>query len=107
MANLLQTKSSLTDRYQTTIPNAVRKALHLNKRDKILYTVQPDGNVLLSKIDEDHSDPIIDEFLNFLTNDMQNNPHQLTSIDPALLNRIESLIANVAIDLDERLTDDE
>ncbi|MFM7907200.1 MAG: type II toxin-antitoxin system PrlF family antitoxin, partial [Microcystis sp.] len=28
-------ESTLTDRYQTTIPDSVRKALGLNKRDKI------------------------------------------------------------------------
>ena len=35
MANaLLVSESTLTDRYQTTVPDAVRKALHLNKREK-------------------------------------------------------------------------
>ena len=28
-------ESTLTDRYQTTVPEPVRKALGLNKRDKI------------------------------------------------------------------------
>jgi antitoxin PrlF len=50
MANsLLITESTLTDRYQTTVPDAVRKALHLGKREKIRYTIQPDGNVLMSR----------------------------------------------------------
>ena len=107
MANLLQTESTLTDRYQTTIPDAVRKALHLNKRDKILYTVQPDGYVLLSKIDDAQDDPIIDDFLNFIADDIKKNPQHLTSINQTLLNRIESLVADVEFDLDESVTDEE
>jgi antitoxin PrlF len=41
-----EAESTLTDRYQTTIPDPVRKALHLNKRDKIHYTIQPNGQVI-------------------------------------------------------------
>lgn len=37
-------ESTLTDRYQTTIPEPIRKALGLNKRDKIRYTIQPPDN---------------------------------------------------------------
>lgn len=107
MANLLQTESTLTDRYQTTIPDTVRKALHLNKRDKIRYTVQPDGHVFISKIDEYQDDPIIDNFLDFIADDIRKNPQHLTSIDQTLLNRIESLVAGVEFDLDEQLFDEE
>lgn len=107
MANLLQTESTLTDRYQTTIPDAVRKALHLNKRDKILYTVQPDGHVVLSKIDENQNDPIIDNFLNFIAEDIRKNPQHLAPINQALFNKIESLVAGVEFDLHESLSDNE
>lgn len=106
MANLLQTESTLTDRYQTTIPDAVRKALHLHKRDKILYTVQPDGHVFISKIDETQNDPIIDNFLSFMADDLRQNPQHLTSINKTLLNRIESLVTDVAFNLDESLPED-
>lgn len=107
MAILLQTESTLTDRYQTTIPDAVRKALHLNKRDKILYTVQPDGHVHLSKIDENQDDPVIDTFLDFIAEDLRNNPKNLTSVNKTLFNRIESLVDGVQFDLNDLLTDEE
>lgn len=107
MAKLLQTKSTLTDRYQTTIPDAVRKALHLNKRDKILFTVQPEGSVLLSKVDETNEDPIIESFLNFIANDIKRNPQNLSSINEMLLNRIQSLVADVEFDIEESLPDEE
>jgi antitoxin PrlF len=107
VAKLLQTQSTLTDRYQTTIPDAVRKALHLNKRDKILYSVQPDGQVLLSKIEENQDDPIIENFLDFIAEDIRKNPQHLTSMNQKLFNRIESLVDGVEFDLNEMLLDEE
>ena len=49
MAHALKLESTLTDRYQTTVPNAVRHALKLGKRDKICYLIQPDGGVILAR----------------------------------------------------------
>jgi antitoxin PrlF len=106
MAHPLQTESTLTDRYQTTIPDAVRKVLHLKKRDKIQYIVQPDGHVLISKVEENHDDPVIDNFLSFLAKDMQHHPQRLSSISSSLLNRIESVVTDVTFNLDEELSDD-
>ena len=60
---LLSSESTLTDRYQTTVPEPIRKALGLNKRDKIRYTIEPDGRVIISRADE--SDPILEKFLDF------------------------------------------
>lgn len=107
MANLLKSKSTLTDRYQTTIPDTVRKALHLNKRDKILFTVQANGQVSLSKVDETHSDPLIDDFLNFLAKDIKQNPQHLTPVNQTLIDSIAPLIANVEVDLNKPLPDEE
>lgn len=106
MARLLQTESTLTDRYQTTVPDAVRKALHLGKRDKIRYTVQSDGHVLMTRAEEEE-DPVIAEFLNFIAKDIQNNPKNLTTINQDLVSRINSLVTNVEVNTDEPLTDDE
>jgi len=46
MAATLEAESTLTDRYQTTVPETVRRALRLGKRDKIHYTIRPGGEVL-------------------------------------------------------------
>ena len=43
MPATMQVESTLTDRYQTTVPDTVRRALRLGKRDKISYTIRPDG----------------------------------------------------------------
>ena len=101
MANtLLVSESTLTDRYETTVPNAVRKALRLNKREKIRYTIQPDGSVLLSRADQDETDLALGSFLTFLANDIQQNPQRLKAVTPELISRIQDLVGNIDIDID-------
>jgi antitoxin PrlF len=98
-------ESTLTDRYQTTIPDPVRKILGLNKRDKICYTIQSDGQVVISRADQTESDPILGQFLDFLARDIQNNPQHIQAISPDLLSRVQSLVSEVDLDLDTPLSD--
>lgn len=43
-------QSTLTDRFQTTIPLEVRQALNLLPRQRIAYEVRGDGSVLLRPV---------------------------------------------------------
>lgn len=100
---VFETESTLTDRYQTTVPEPVRRALKLGKRDKVHYTIQSDGSVLLSRVIvpiEDEPDPVLGKFLQFLANDIEQNPHRLQPLSAELMARIERLTANVDADLD-------
>jgi antitoxin PrlF len=106
MPALIAAESTLTDRYQTTVPDAVRKALKLGKRDKLRYTVQPDGNVLLSRADDADTDPALTAFLNFLANDMTQHPGHLQGLDPTLVQRMQALTAGVTVDMDAPLSAD-
>jgi len=103
----LHSDSTLTDRYQTTIPEMVRKALHLKKHDKIRYTCQADGTVFISRTDEDENDPILSQFLIFLANDIGQNPKNVSSISSDLVERISSLVSDVEIDLNSPLSDED
>lgn len=103
MSKTLPSASTLTDRYQTTIPESVRELLHLKKRDKITYTLEDDGRIVISRASED--DPILGEFLNFLANDIKNNPSHITSFNQALIDRACHLTAGVDINLDVSLDD--
>jgi antitoxin PrlF len=103
---LFTTESTLTDRYQTTVPDAVRKALHLGKREKIRYTIQSDGNVLLSRADVSEQDPALGSFLTFLAKDIQGHPEHLNAATPELVARIQGLVGSVEVDLDSPLDDE-
>jgi len=104
---LLVSESTLTERYQTTIPDQVRKALGLKKREKIRFTIQPDGQVLLSRADQNEEDPVIGQFLSFLAQDISNHPERLSIVGSDLAGRIQSLISGIDIDLDLPLSEDE
>lgn len=100
-------ESTLTDRYQTTVPDPIRKVLGLNKRDKICYTIQPGGQVVISRADKTQSDPILGQFLNFLARDIEKNPQHLQVISSDLVSRVQSLVAEIDLDLDASLSDED
>jgi antitoxin PrlF len=101
--------STLTDRYQTTVPEAVRRALNLGKRDRIAYTIRPDGGVELQRADSGgaEDDPVLQSFLSFLARDMQTRPDRLTQIDADLAARLERLVGDVDVDFDQPLPAEE
>jgi len=107
MPALIAAESTLTDRYQTTVPDAVRRALNLGKRDKLRYTVQLDGNVLLTRAADADTDPVLDAFLGFLAKDIAQHPKRLQGLDPALMQRMQALTAGVTVDVDALLSADD
>lgn len=108
MPATLQLESTLTDRYQTTVPDAVRRALKLGKRDKIRYLLMPDGAVVMQRaIEADADDPTLDAFLGFLASDLAANPQRITALDAGLQKRIQSLVGKIEVDLDAALPDEE
>lgn len=108
MSAILEAESKLTERYQTTVPESVRRALKLGKRDKIRFTIRPDGDVVLTRSGQaDDEDPVMGRFLKFLAHDMTTHPERLTALDANLVHRIGSLVSDAVIDLDEPLLADD
>ncbi len=105
MAATLEVESTLTDRYQTTVPETVRRALQLGKRDKIHYTIRPGGEVVLTRAEctvED--DPVLGQFLGFLARDIASHPERLQAIDASFVQRLQSLAGGIEVDLDAPLS---
>ena len=108
MAATLEVESTLTDRYQTTVPETVRRALKLGKRDKIHYTIRPDGEIVLTRAGAaEGEDPVLGQFLNFLARDIVSHPQRLLSVDAGLVRRIQALIGDVEVKLDAPLSADD
>lgn len=104
MNNTLEIESTLTDRYQTTVPEPVRRLLHLGKRDKLRYQILSDGTVVLSRAETaDAGDPALLGFLSFLENDIKARPQAIRALDGARLAGAQALIGDVEVDLDEML----
>lgn len=102
-------ESKLTARYQTTVPESVRNVLGLKKLDKISYQILSNGQVVISRADPNESerDPVLEKFLNFLAQDLENNPQRLTTINSDLVNHVQSLVDDVAIDLNASLPEED
>lgn len=108
MPTILEAESSLTDRYQTTVPEPIRRALKLGKRDKIHYAVHADGEVVLTRaLPVEEHDPALGAFLTFLARDIGNHPERLQALDGGLLRRIQALVGGTEVDLDAPLAADD
>jgi len=106
---MLMTESTLTERYQTTIPETVRRALGLQKRDKIGYDIRENGAVVLfraaSPADED---PALGSFLTFLAQDIAEHPEHLVPLTGDLLTAMQQAAAAVPdLDMDAPLSVDD
>lgn len=104
---ILEVESTLTDRYQTTVPETVRRALRLDKRDKIHYTIRPGGEVVLSRARGSEDDPVLGQFLAFLERDIARHPERLEAIDASLAARLRALVGDLEVDLDAPLSADD
>lgn len=102
---LVTAESTLTDRYQTTIPELVRKALGLGKRDKLEFLLDETGAVRLKKAQdlEEHEDPTLMAFLDLLAKDIEQNPQNLREVPDSFWLAIDKLTEGVEVDLDEKL----
>lgn len=98
-------ESTLTDRYQTTVPSSVRKALGLSKQDKIAYHIGTDGKVYIARAEEE--DPVLEKFLTFLAKDIEQNPQNLKPVPAEWVERARSLVAGMDSDLDAPLLDED
>ena len=108
MAANLEVESTLTDRYQTTVPETVRRALKLGKRDKIHYSIRPDGEVVITRASPtEDEDPVLGQFLDFLARDIANHPEQLQPIDADLVQHIQRVVGSTDVDLDSPLLADD
>jgi antitoxin PrlF len=108
MPATIEAESTLTDRYQTTVPETVRRALRLGKRDKIHYTIRPNGEVVLTRAAPgDSDDPALMPFLGFLARDMAEHPERLQAVDAGLAQRIRALVGGVEVDLEAPLSADD
>ena len=108
MSASLEVESTLTDRYQTTVPQTVRRALRLGKRDKIHYSIRPGGEVVLTRVDAAQvDDPVLGEFLGFLARDIADHPQRLKTLDASLVQRLQSLSGGIEVDLEAPLSADD
>jgi antitoxin PrlF len=105
MSRSTQDESTLTNRYQTTIPRSVRETLGLHRGDKLRYRLHEDGRVILERAGD--ADPALGPFLDLLEQDMARHPGLIRALDADLGQRLQSLTEGIEVDLDVTLPADD
>lgn len=95
--------STLTARYQTTVPSAVRQRLNLRKGDRLRYVQGEDGRIYIEAARDDAADPALAAFLDLLADDIAAHPARLRAFDGGLRDRLAALAADAPVDLDAPL----
>lgn len=106
MKTVLDARSTLTDRYQTTVPEPVRTALGLRKRDAIRYEVLTNGEVRLSRAADRGEDPAVSAFLSLIGKDIQ-KAGNVSRVSEDLVSGIQKLVDGVDIDMEAPLPPDD
>lgn len=93
---ILTAESTVTARYQTTIPDAVRKVLGLGKQDRLLYRVTEAGEVRLVKAGaHDAHDPALEPFLALLDQRLASHPDRIVPYTDADADQDAALVKGV------------
>jgi antitoxin PrlF len=90
-------ESALTERYQTTVPNGVRKALGVRGKDRLVWEIRGDEAVVrrASASDEEEDDPALEPFLRLLAADIEAHPERLQGMPEQLCRTVLALIEGV------------
>lgn len=96
-------QSSLTERFQTTIPKGVREALGLRRGDTLAYEVRGDEVVVRRRPEQEAVDPALSGLLDLLERDIAARPDRLRRVPDTLVRRGRELVEGVEIDLDAAL----
>ncbi len=96
-------QSSVTERFQTTIPKGVREALGLRRGDTLAYEVRGEEVVVRRRPEKEGEDPVLVAFLDLLERDIAAHPERLQRVADALVQRGRELVDGVEIDLDAAL----
>lgn len=98
-------RSTLTDRYQTTIPAFVRKELGLNKRDLIEFLKSDDGSITLRRAEpaieqEEEFSPTLLAWLDLIARDHEKHPEQFVPLTEEFFAKANELVGHLDLDLD-------
>lgn len=101
MAILVEERSKITAKGQTTVPKAVRQALGVSYGGEIVFVVDEKG-VRVHRVEaNEEADPVIDRFLSFLAQNMERHPEIIVAFPPSLVERMTALTQGIAVELDE------
>ena len=102
MATIVQERSRITAKGQTTVPKTVRQALGVSYGGEIAFVVDEQG-VSVRRVETNEADPVIAAFLGFLEQNMLRNPQNVAAFPASLAERMAALVEHVSVDSDEEI----
>ena len=100
MPFLVEEKSTVTAKGQTTVPKIVREALGVGPGDQIAYRLDSEGRVVLGRYEGVSDEAAVDAFLAFLSNDIKSRPQAVKRLSGKKAERRRRLVAGVEADPD-------
>lgn len=98
LESMKRLQSTLTARYQTTIPTEVRRRLGLNAGDQISYRFTDEGRVEL--IRESSEDQVLGAMLEALELNLATYPERLVAVDKLMYDDLKKWDLDVDLDSD-------
>ena len=102
---IIEERSTITAKGQTTVPKAVRQVLGVKEGDEIAFRVEG-HRVTVVPVGATHEDPAVRKFLAFLTTDIEKHPETLKPLSKDFAARIASLVRGTKVDLDAPIDGD-
>jgi antitoxin PrlF len=95
---LVEKKAKITAQGQITVPAPIREHLGVVPGDSVTFSVDADGDVTVRPAEE--GDPALRAFLEFLAEDIRQNPAEVRPISASLERRLRKLTRATVIDKD-------
>ncbi len=102
---IIEVRSTITAKGQTTVPKAVRQVLGVKEGDEIAFRVEGQ-RVTVVPVGATHEDPVVGKFLSFLASDIEKHPEVLKPLSKDFANRMASLVKGTKVDLNEPIDGD-
>ena len=102
---IIEERSTITAKGQTTVPKAVRQILGVKEGDEIAFRVEG-RRVTVVPVGAPHEDPVVGKFLRFLVKDIEKRPEALKPLSKDFAARMRSLVKGTKVDLDAPIDGD-
>lgn len=102
---IIEVKSTITTKGQTTVPKAVRQVLGVKDGDEIAFRVEGE-RVTVVAAGATHEDPVVGKFLAFLAKDLEKHPANLKPLSKAFAGRMASMLKGTKVGIEAPIDGD-
>lgn len=102
---VIEERSTITAKGQTTVPKAVRQVLGVKEGDEISFRVEGQ-RVTVVPVGTTHEDPVVGKFLSFLAKDIEQRPEAVVPLSKDFASRMKKLVKGTKVDLNEPIDGD-